>query len=60
MKNSKCIFSIIGAVVTVAAAVAAIVVFRKEIADFFKKLTGKSCCACSEFSEEEINDFADI
>ena len=56
MKDKKCIFKLIGAVVTVAAAVTAIVIFRKEIMNFLTAVKEKAwelvqrckCMCCTD------------
>ena len=56
MKDKKCIFKLIGAVVTVAAAVTAIIVFRKEIMNFLTAVKEKAwelvqrckCMCCTD------------
>ena len=56
MKDKKCIFKLIGAVVTVAAAVTAIIVFRKEIMNFLTAVKEKvwelvqrcKCMCCTD------------
>lgn len=64
MKDKKSIIGIISAVaaavIVLAAAITAIIVFRQEICDFFTSLKEKACASRSKFTPEEFEDFADI
>jgi hypothetical protein len=58
--NKKNIIWIVAAVVAVAAAVTAIIVFHRQIADFFSKVKSKLSGNEQQFTSEEFEDFADI
>ena len=62
MKDKKNLILIIAAVVAVVAAVAAVIAFREQICAFFSpKESGDDADASgSEFTPEEVEDFADI
>ena len=58
--NKKQLAAIISAALAVAAAVAAIIVFRAQIASFFEGLRAKRTQAQPSFTPEEREAFADI
>jgi len=60
MKDKKRIFGIIAAVIAVAALVAAIVYYRKEIAELINTIKEKVSAKKAGFTPEEYEDFADI
>lgn len=62
MKSLKTLFTVIGIVLAVAAAIAAIYAYRDRIAEFFERLEDRlrSCSCCRRFTPEEEADFDDI
>lgn len=58
-KKTRNILIIVGAVLAVAAAVAAIIIFREDIKKFFSKLFEK-VQPKKKYTVEECEDFADI
>ncbi len=58
MKALKVVFSIIGGVLVIAAAVTAIFVFRDSIEEFYANLKGR-CCPRKK-TGDEFSDFADV
>lgn len=60
MKDKKRIFGIIAAVVAVAALVAAIVYYRREIVELVNSVKEKISAKKVGFTPEEYEDFADI
>ena len=59
MKGMKLVISLVSALVVLAAAVAAVVIFQEELTKFFR-----SCCDyCKktlQLKKEEFEDFADV
>jgi len=59
MKGMKLVISLVSALVVLAAAVAAVVIFQEELTKFFR-----SCCDyCKKtfkFKKDEFEDFADV
>ena len=60
MKNTKIIVSLISAFVFAAAAVAAVVLFKDQIKNFFCETAAKLNSGKKNFTSEEFEDFADI
>lgn len=60
LKNKKCIIGLIAAVVLVAAAVTAIIIYREQISDFLYGIKEKITGAKQRFTSQECEDFADI
>lgn len=60
LKNKKCVIGLIAVVMLVAAAVAAVVIYRKQIGSFFSGVKEKLPCCKKPFTPEECEDFADI
>jgi len=63
-KNKSTILWIVGAVLFVAAAVAAVIIFRTQIADFIESSESKAkekVAACKKkYTKQECSDFADL
>lgn len=67
MGNKKCFFGIIGTVLILGAAIAAVAVYFNEIEDFLSNLkyrVDEKLCSLSKrtksIDEDEFSDFADI
>lgn len=60
LKSKKCIIGIIAAVVLVAAAVTAIIIYRDQICNFIYGIKEKLACPKKRFTPQECEDFADI
>ncbi len=60
MKTLKDILKIAGVIIVIAAAVAAVIVFRDQICDFIEELKSKCCSKTAPYTDEEYSDFADV
>jgi len=60
MKSVKLIITLAGAVVLVAAAICAVVVFQEELMKLFNQCKEYCCNKAASFKKDEFADFADM
>ncbi len=60
MKDKKLIIGIVSAVVTLAAIITAVLVFRQELCQIVSSIKEKTGTGRKDFTPEEFEDFADI
>jgi len=60
MKGIKLIVALAGAVLLVAAAICAVVVFQEELMKLFNECKEYCCSKAASFKKDEFADFADM